>query len=98
MGGRGDMRGVGTVITPYKNPDWFSNGEDESGGSVAGAKKPIPMPPEIELEIASLRRSIPALEAKLRSVETDLTSEKAKLRRLLGAYGQPIDDGLDQQS
>lgn len=92
--GKGGMRGVGTVISPSKNPDWFSNGNGEPVEPVGGPKNPIPMPPEVEQEISSLRRSIPALETKLRNVETDLASEKAKLRRLLSVHGQPLDDGL----
>lgn len=92
--GKGGYHGAGTVVSPITNPDWFGDGEPEGEEQIGGSKKPVPMPPEVEQEIASLRRSIPALEAKLRNVETDLASEKAKLRRLLGTYGQPIDDGL----
>lgn len=90
--GKGGMRGVGTVISPHKNPDWFTGHDEEDEGPFGPRKNPVPLSPEIEQEIASLRRSIPALENKMRQVEADLASEKRKLQRILLAHGQPLDD------
>lgn len=92
--GSGGYQGGGTVVSPIKNPDWFSGDADGEEEPIYPPKRPIEMSIETEQEIASLRRSISALESQLKSTQRDLASETAKLRRILTRHGQPLDEGM----
>lgn len=92
--GKGSYPGGHTIIGT-DTPDWFGDG-DPTDGDVVPGRSPVELPADVELAIASLRKSVLAFENKLRSAERDLESEKRKLASLLEKYGQPLDANLKQ--
>ena len=90
--GKGGYRGGGTQFGPG-DPGWFGTGGP--GDGAPPPKPPVPLSAEAEQKIASLRRSIKALQNEIASKQSTLSGDKAKLKDILLKHGQPLDSGLE---